>query len=357
MHKKLKRTRHRKRKNNRSKRNQSRKSPQKEIETDPLAHWENAIKSILLEDPVEFRKIINAYPEIIEPTPTRGWSIIHYLYQYKWDDGIDIYLKHGGSKSILTADFLVKNSGSFPVFLVGGQTILHIFAQFNRDKESELLELIQENEELNIADFNGNTPLDLIKEKKDASTHKEQCRLVNTRLNKLIDISHVEPIDITVEQTIAEDKFAGGIKVFTIDKNLVDSLKHDVSECDDKIPNSMHRYGKVLLPKMTNQIQAIVKAVVDSSYHNSIKHIHSFYIKYNKDVQVNLDTHMDDSTFTLNICLNNNSTGSKLVFDDIDYTYEHASMRGIVHDGHINHHVTNILSGERENIIIWVTCI
>ena len=68
-----------------------------------------------------------------------------------------------------------------------------------------------------------------------------------------------------------------------------------------------------------------------------VKNIHVFYIKYNTSgtggkFQTKLDSHYDDSTFTINVCLNDISTrGGDLIFDDLDsLVYSHPSRKGLM---------------------------
>ena len=88
-----------------------------------------------------------------------------------------------------------------------------------------------------------------------------------------------------------------------------------------------------------------------------IINIHAFYIKYENNLQKNLDRHIDDSTYTINLCLTNTSEKGELIFDDLDFTYVHKENHGIVHSGKIYHHCNDICAGQRENIIIWIKCV
>ena len=65
---------------------------------------------------------------------------------------------------------------------------------------------------------------------------------------------------------------------------------------------------------------------------------------------------MDDSTHTINLCLKNTSTQGKLYFDDLNITHTHIESYGILHSGKLYHHCDDICDGERENIIIWISC-
>jgi hypothetical protein len=69
-----------------------------------------------------------------------------------------------------------------------------------------------------------------------------------------------------------------GIETFMIPVEQCEALLHQISLVDEKIPNSMHRYGKVLLPAMTDPITEIIRTLLPSSEQDQITHIHAFYI-------------------------------------------------------------------------------
>jgi hypothetical protein len=127
---------------------------------------------------------------------------------------------------------------------------------------------------------------------------------------------------------------------FEISKGCGLELTNFIATLTTQIPNSVHRYGKVISSKCV-LIQGLVKSLLDDVYHQgSIKNIHVFYIKYNTSgtggkFQTKLDSHYDDSTFTINVCLNDISTGGgDLIFDDSDsLVYSHPSRKGLMHSG------------------------
>eukprot|EP00386_Alphamonas_edax_P008723 GDKI01028400.1.p1 GENE.GDKI01028400.1~~GDKI01028400.1.p1 ORF type:complete len:135 (-),score=39.81 GDKI01028400.1:153-557(-) len=125
-------------------------------------------------------------------------------------------------------------------------------------------------------------------------------------------------------------------------------------------PNSMHRYGKVLLPGMEEEVHALLRALLPEGDSKRIAHVHAFYIKYGTAVgQTSLGVHRDDSHWTLNLCLSVSSdpplTGSDLVFPASGMRYTHQAGRGIMHRGELAHQVEGLVGGERENLIVWVT--
>lgn len=132
-------------------------------------------------------------------------------------------------------------------------------------------------------------------------------------------------------------------------------IKKKIKNIKVKIPNSMHRYGKIIYPKLKSIIDKLVIGLLPNM---NIISIYAFYIKYDNKVQKKLDIHRDNSTWTINICLSNNLSDGKLVFVKSGIVYSHTSNDGIFHRGSLEHYVDKVNSkGTRENIIIWVKSI
>ena len=106
---------------------------------------------------------------------------------------------------------------------------------------------------------------------------------------------------------------------------------------------------------MNSTIKRLVKTLIPASSASRIKHLHAFYIQYIGGIQTSLGPHFDDSSFTINVCLQSNSTGGDLIFDDLGLSYSHSNSMGIIHSGVLKHHVSELTEGSRENVIIWVT--
>lgn len=95
--------------------------------------------------------------------------------------------------------------------------------------------------------------------------------------------------------------------------------------------------------------------------------LHGYVVRYGQLWDQNLGFHVDDSFLTLNICLNDGFTGSELVFSgercpihvdtgssaEEQLCIEHKKGLMVVHPGKNRHHVNQISSGERYNLIIW----
>jgi len=95
--------------------------------------------------------------------------------------------------------------------------------------------------------------------------------------------------------------------------------------------------------------------------------LHGYVVRYGPSWDQDLGFHVDDSFLTLNICLNDGFTGSELVFSgercpihidtgsfaEEQFCIEHKKGSLVVHPGKNRHHVNQITSGERYNLIIW----
>ena len=61
---------------------------------------------------------------------------------------------------------------------------------------------------------------------------------------------------------------------------------------------------------------------------------------------------MDDSTYTVNFCLENTAIGNEVVFYEmitVDPIQDHA----LIHSGKAPHHTNELVEGERTNIVLW----
>jgi hypothetical protein len=89
---------------------------------------------------------------------------------------------------------------------------------------------------------------------------------------------------------------------------------------------------------------------------------HSFMVQYKAGEDLGLDMHTDDSDVTFNICLGRNFTGASLTIcgdsrmpqhRQFYKSYEHVRGRALVHLGSRRHGADDILTGERNNLIVW----
>ena len=140
-------------------------------------NFQRALNSIYTEDSDTFLLVLQEDPSILCQADG-PWFLIHHLYDNYWEWGIQCYLKNGGSKCLLTKDFTTSLNKA-PMFIIGGQTILHIAA---RNKDVEFDKLVEENLDLNIRDFNGNLPNDIRNRKYNLQTFQEQLKKVRILL-------------------------------------------------------------------------------------------------------------------------------------------------------------------------------
>jgi len=136
--------------------------------------------------------------------------------------------------------------------------------------------------------------------------------------------------------------------------------------------NTMHKYTSTvpISEKDINGINNILWSFVREYYElwdNDIPSYHGgFSLIYNKDYEKNLKYHIDDSLYTINMCMrNDNIEGSEIIFDRskpncYNKTYYNNKIfvpckedYMIIHLGNHPHQTNELISGERVNIILW----
>jgi hypothetical protein len=290
----------------------------------------------------EFIEMISKNEELISYN-FGGYNLIHYLFDNYWEEGINFYKSKNYNLDFKTTDLLLSLDG-IPLYITGGQNFLHLIARKNKKLYSEIK---HEYNFLQKPDLNSELPEEIFSQKNDHIYYQNRYKLVLKR--NYLTLENKIPINLINKEIIKND-----ITKFEIDEDLILNIKNQVDLIEEHIPNSMHKYGKIIYPKMKDLIDSLICQLLPLS---NIIQIHAFYIKYNNQVQKNLDKHRDDSTYTINLCLKNSSKAGKLIFDDFDYSYQHQSGKGILHSGNLYHHVEDIEEGERENIIIWIKCL
>jgi hypothetical protein len=324
--------------------------------------WEKAINAIYASD---YTGSANEFDAILSETPALtshidgGWGLAHFLFDNMdgpWTEGVAAYVARGGDLSIKTCDYITSMGGSVGVGLciVGGRTVLHVAAIKLGKNPAVFDALCVLYADLNILDLNGDSPRSLLGR---AHIPAAEFKLVRARNPvKLIDLRRVQPAAMTHLPSGTGIDLAG-VRVFTLSEDFIAALQEGVSAAPRNIPNSMHRYGKVLLPFMDGAVRALCASALPPDVLGRVKHIHAFSVKYSRSQdarQTSLGPHRDDSDFTINVCLSNDSTGAELVFDASRLNYTHVAGRGLVHNGDFEHHVTELESGDRECVIIWV---
>ena len=230
------------------------------------------------------------------------------------------------------------------------------------------------------------TLLSLIKELNDEHDEKNKMKIVKKY--------ECEPLNFLVSPL-------EGIWIFRVfnddlcDKLLMESENYIQESLNSKNhgllpikrPNSMNAYGLVLnsigmKKSWTYFIQQIIKPLSDAlipcktKKYWDFKNHHTFIIRYKNGEDVNLDTHIDASAITLNVCLGKPGfEGAKVYFHGIDgmdnkdsyksphpdddsckycqYQLFHKIGFGVLHVGNYIHGTKTLQKGERSNVVIW----
>ena len=153
-----------------------------------------------------------------------------------------------------------------------------------------------------------------------------------------------------------------------IKADLINSIKTNIGSSH----NTMHKYtsNNPLSKYDVNSINQIIWAFVREFYelwNNKIPNYYGgFSIMYSDKYEQKLDKHVDDSLYTINMCIKNDDCeGSEIVFDGtksnhFNKTYDPKQKfvvaeedYMIIHLGNHPHQTNNIESGERINIVMW----
>eukprot|EP01121_Diplochlamys_sp_Union-15-3_P005975 TRINITY_DN1635_c0_g3_i1.p1 TRINITY_DN1635_c0_g3~~TRINITY_DN1635_c0_g3_i1.p1 ORF type:complete len:495 (-),score=52.89 TRINITY_DN1635_c0_g3_i1:62-1546(-) len=152
---------------------------------------------------------------------------------------------------------------------------------------------------------------------------------------------------------------------------LEELMNYENSNLPKQRPNSMNNYGLILndigyeelMDELVEKYIRPLSSLLYSEWHGkTIDRHHSFMVQYMEGQDINLDMHVDDAEVTLNVCLNNNFTGSGLTFCgcvgqpeffQYRFTFTHLMGRAVLHPGKQRHGADNILSGSRYNLIVW----
>jgi len=144
-------------------------------------------------------------------------------------------------------------------------------------------------------------------------------------------------------------------------------------------PNSMNRYGMVLNEVgFQDLLHALMDGLVsplsnvllptDCNCPYSFRSDYSFIIRYKQGEDLKLETHVDSSDITLNVCLGKEFTGGRLYFHDVKgadtdkipngsenckFQMDHLIGQAVLHRGNVIHGADRLLTGERCNLIMW----
>ena len=305
-----------------------------------MTEFKKAINIILEQNIKEFKKIISGSKYLLS-SKYKELYLIHYLFHDYWKEGIEYYKSINGKMNYLTKDVILSLKG-IPLYITGDQNGLHLLAE--RDKEI-YHQVKKEYGYLQNPDLNGDTPEQLSKTDSN-KFQRNYHKILERNKNKFSNV---------IPYKICTNEISSGIKKFKLDNKLISEIKGKIKNIEVKIPNSMHRYGKIIYPNLKSIIDKLIVGLLPDI---NIISIYAFYIKYDNKLQKKLDVHRDNSTWTINICLSNDLSDGKLVFVKSGIEYTHTSNYGIIHKGYLEHYVDNVKShGNRENIVIWIKSI
>ena len=347
------------------------KGTEHKIDFGEFEPYVQAVRAVLNFDEAALRNLVSFAPRVLEDV-WQGWPLLLHIYAEMWDleGGADIYKALGGKMDVMTRDWALQSShmhgvGGLRVCIVGGQTFLHALAR--RTGPSKLsreafAEVCAAHPSADLADLNGHTPSHIyeslsLRGAEAEAAAVEEFDLVVQRMGaarQMLDLHIVPPADVSLDDVEIDE----GIRCFQVPLSYCQHLKDAAAGVAVSIPNSMHRYGKIVTRPMEADVMSLVSALLPAADRESVERVHAFYLLYSPSVgQLSLDMHRDDSSYTINLCLaaSEDMTGSALRFPVSGYCYQHASGRGIIHKGSLPHYVEPLTAGERENIIIWVT--
>jgi hypothetical protein len=136
--------------------------------------------------------------------------------------------------------------------------------------------------------------------------------------------------------------------------------------------NSMHKYTSINplskndIDSINNIIWPFVREYYELWDKKSPNYFGGFSIIYNDKFEKNLANHVDDSLYTINMCIkNDNCDGSEIIFNGSKSNHFSKSYDSrnkfvipeedymIIHLGKHPHQTNNIINGERINIVMW----
>jgi len=334
-------------------------SPGPAVEDVPIdygihAPYMQALHTVYDEDAAALRSCIDASPDILE-TVYLGWPLLLHIVLMDWREGLEVYKEKNGRFDVRSEDFVQRLGGStiqMNFCHCGGQTLLHVVAM---NRPSSLAAMCSQFPHANVADYNQRLP-EFYVEHRDVPRDDKALVIARFAQQSLISLEgQAQEYSVSFDQ----GQLTEGVRCFELPESASASLLSEIAGLEQVIPNSMHRYGKILLPQMQRSIHGLVACLLPAEDVTRVNHIHAFYIQYSDAVgQKSLDSHIDDSHWTINLCLSVSPDlrGSELVFDPQNVTYRHTQAgRGIIHRGSLRHHVEPLVCGQRDNVIVWVS--
>lgn len=161
-----------------------------------------------------------------------------------------------------------------------------------------------------------------------------------------------------------------GLVVIPIVSIFPDYSKENVENILNKSKNeninTMHKvsYANPLTHEQTNTVLVAgmncFNALTGYNIANTIKYYGGFGICYGA-LNIKLNKHVDDSILTINMCIENTSIGSEIVFETYNkykkitrnYNVDIPEGYALIHLGNIPHYTTSIEGGSRKNVVLW----
>ena len=154
--------------------------------------------------------------------------------------------------------------------------------------------------------------------------------------------------------------------------NMKESMCNHIFSNMKSSDNTMHKFT-ASVPISENDINGINNVLwpfVREYYELWNQKMPSYYggfsIVYNKNYEKKLNHHVDDSLYTINMCIkNNDAEGCEVIFDGskpncFNSTYSNKKNflfskedYMIIHLGNHPHQTNELIDGERANIILW----
>jgi hypothetical protein len=141
------------------------------------------------------------------------------------------------------------------------------------------------------------------------------------------------------------------------------SLLEDIAAVPESAPNGMNKYGKPLFAagkawrdELTEIVDVFVQPLSVEKYGIRLKRQpYGFAVDYSPTTQKGLAKHFDSSDVTFNVCLGRKFTGGDLVCYDgaKKITIKQKPGRAILHLGSLTHRALPLISGSRQNLILW----
>jgi hypothetical protein len=286
--------------------------------------------------------------EVIEKNGTNvssEWGIIHYLVHNDWYDGIALYKIYlNGEINCLTTDFCGTTSG-IPIYIIGGQNALFM------SRSQQMIDFLFEFGINEVIDNNGNSYQEYLSKKNDFSFYRENYLKVKERIKFLSPLGNISSVDGDIELVTKNEIYVE----YIINHELFQYFDSEgIIDNSCQNANSMHKNSCKII--ITNRIKQMILSLFKNENINiySIHDIIGFLIEYKERGDKKLNMHMDDSKYTINICLENTSD-CKLIFDG--YKLPVISKKGnlLFHNGKIPHYVTELTYGTKKNIILWIS--